>query len=163
MKPEKHREDFDWQAQTGAKPFHLRPKNPRAAIWMGYVVSQVVGLGAIALVTLIWVSNSRMIKTELAALFILGQLFLIPFGMGMVASYFWLEPEAPDATPDPTRGYRAYQAMRGSSFLSAVGFCVLASLVLGPIVLLLSPLLWSMIAVGMRVGASFWRKNPFLS
>ncbi len=172
MKP-RTTEDFDWQAQTGAKPLRLRPKNPRAAIWMGYLVSQVVGFGAIALVTFIFTNFDFAKLGDLgswtAGILGFSQFLLIPFGMGMVASYFWLDTLRISVTATELKNgaalTRKVPLVGLESFINTSLACFGAFFVLreGTICLLMaSPILWLFMWLGMITGDKFWRKNPFL-
>lgn len=168
MKP-RNDEDFNWEEQVGARPLRLRPKNPRAAIWMGYLVSQLVGFGALALVTLIFTrfdwSKMGDLGQWTAGILGFSQFLLIPFGMGFVAAYFWLHDLERHPSPH-VKHPLAPHAINGSSFLNTLLSCAGAALVFkeGVICLIMaSPLLWGFMAIGMRAGAHFWRKNPFLS
>lgn len=162
-------DDFDWQEKIGAEPLRLRPKNRGAAIWLGYLVSQVVGFGALALVTLIF---SRFDFNKLGDLGawtagILGfsQFLLIPFGMGLIASYFWLDDSEELGVATKDNRPHARRGGDGSAFLNTLLACCGAFFILreGVICLLMaSPLLWAFMAFGVRAGAHFWRKNPFL-
>ncbi len=164
MKPH-HPEDFDWQAQTGAKPFRLRPQNPRLAIWMGYLVSQLVGWGAMALAVFLARALFPRMGDVVSGFFVLSQFLLIPFGMGVVASYFW-QDEKSIKKPD----WMIQTEIRGSALVNTlIGCCgalwvfranLIGLFLIGPL-FLIWPLLWALMAAGMRVGASFWRKNPF--
>ncbi len=164
MSQKPRNEDFDWQEQVGARPWRLRPRNPKWALLAGYAVSQVVGFGAIALVTLIFsqFNWSRMGSAATWTAGILGwsQFLLVPFGMGFVAVYFWIDENA------PARGFHAKGRIGGSSFFNTLIACVGAGVVLreGVICLLIViPILWIAMELGIRSGAHFWRKNPFLS
>ena len=161
--PSKTPEDFDWKAQVGAQPMRLRPASPRASIWLGYLASQIVGFGALALVTLVFSSFQFGKLSDLgqwtAGILGYSQFFLIPFGMGVVASYFWLNRETWDKDKLP------FQPHYGSSFLNTLLACFGAFFVLreGAICLLMaSPVLWAFMALGVKTGAHLWRKNPFL-
>lgn len=173
MSPRKD-EDFDWQAQTGAKPFRLRPQNPRLAVWMGYLVSQIVGLGALGLVTLIFSRFNWDKMGDLgswtAGILGFSQFFLIPFGMGVVASFFWLDTlkvSVKDAELKSAQALRRKRPMAGGiSLLNTLlaCFCAVPILHEGVICLLMaSPILWLFMWLGVLAGDQFWRKNPFLS
>ena len=158
MKPQND-ENFDWEAQVGAKPLRLRPQNPRLAIWMGYLVSQIVGFGALAMVTLIFSRFNLVRMGDLGAWTggILGwsQFFMIPFGMGLVGAYFWIGPVR-----------RTALTAAGMSLLNTLLTCLCAAVILreGAICLIMAaPLLWIFMAIGVVVGDALWRKNSFLS
>lgn len=164
-------EDFNWEEQVGAKPFRLRPKNPRLAVWMGYLVSQIVGFGALALVTLIFTRFDFQKLGDLtqwtAGILGFSQFFLVPFGMGFVASYFWLNREKWDPKRLTSQVWWSISPgdVSGSAFVNTLISCVGATLILreGAICLLMaSPILWIFMALGVRTGAHFWIKNPFL-
>ncbi|HEX9996609.1 MAG TPA: hypothetical protein VGB45_05670 [Abditibacterium sp.] len=169
MKTQKD-EDFDWEGQVGAKPLRLRPQNPRLAIWMGYLVSQIVGFGALAIVTLIFTNFNFNKLGDVGAWTggILGfsQFFLIPFGMGFVASYFWLRDVKDLGVVVKVNKFYKRQSGEGSAFLNTLLSCFGAAFILreGVVCLLMaSPILWMFMSFGVRTGAHFWRKNPFLS
>lgn len=169
-----HDEDFDWQNQVGAPVVRLRPKNRRWAIFAGYVVSQTVGFGAIALVTLIFsqFNWNRMgdLATWTAGILGFSQFLLIPFGMGFVAAYFWLDTlkvsTAGHPSDPPMEGFKGKRpATAGVAALNSLLSCLGAVLFLreGAICLLMAfPLLWCFMSLGVAVGHHFWRKNPFL-
>ena len=168
---QKSPEDFNWEEQVGAKPLRLRPQSQSAANFMGYLVSQIVGFGALGLVTLIFSHFDFQKLSDLgswtAGILGFSQFFLVPFGMGIVASYFWINPEKNDTAGFLTQGKRlnAYRPIHGSSFLNTLLSCVGAGFVLkeGVICLLMaSPNLWAFMDLGVQTGAHFWRKNPFL-
>lgn len=166
----KNDEDFDWEEQVGARRFRLRPRDPKAALLVGYLVSQVLGFGALAIVTLVF---SRFDWRKMgdfgqwtAGILGFSQFLLIPFGMGFVAAYFWLDrfPIPKDFPPGVKR--KAPQVGCGAAFLNTLLACVGAFVVLreGSICLLMaSPLLCLFMWLGIQTGVHFWRKNPFLS
>jgi len=166
----KNDQDFDWEEQVGARRFRLRPRNERLALWVGYGASQFVGLGALALVTLIfshW-NVQRLSDTGRWTAGILGfsQFLLIPFGMGFVASYFWLDRYGILQNFQPRAGKRLPFVGAGASFLNTFFACCGAAFVLreGSVCLIMaSPLLWLFMWLGIQAGVHFWRKNPFLS
>ncbi|MBW3635606.1 MAG: SRPBCC family protein [Armatimonadetes bacterium] len=136
----------------------MRPQNPKWALFAGYAVSQVVGLGALALVAAIFVRFNAYQANELVGLTagILGfsHFFLIPFGMGFIAAYFWLDLPS----------QRTHNARR-AAFNTLIA-CFGAALVLreGAMCLMMAFfLLWVFMWSGLDVGQHFWRKNPFLS
>lgn len=47
-------DDFSWEDQVGARRFRLRPRHIGWSRFVGLLVSQLAGLGALALVTLIY-------------------------------------------------------------------------------------------------------------
>ncbi|RYG67306.1 hypothetical protein EON80_13850 [bacterium] len=150
-------EDFDWEAKVGVQKWSLRPKHPTLAILAGYVVSQVVGLGALAVVTAFF-TNFDLNKLGDFGQWTVGllgfsQFFLIPFGMGFVASYFWLDTDRKRSGCLPT-------------FLNTLISCVGAAAVLqeGAVCLFMAFLfLWLAMWLGNAAGDIFWQKNPFLS
>lgn len=161
MNPPSRDEDFDWEAQVGARRFSLRPRNARWAIVAGYVVSQIVGWGAFVLaVAIFWQFNwLKMGSVAFVTAGILGysQLFLIPFGMGVVAAYFWLDENAPAGNLNEGR-------LGGSSFLNTLLACIIASFFLGAGSIGLVPfwaIPWFLMWLGVGMGTRFWRKNPF--
>ena len=166
-------EDFDWEKQVGAQPLRLRPANPRLAVWMGYLISQIVGFGALALVTLIFTRFNWSQMGDLGSWTggILGfsQFFLIPFGMGLVASYFWLDTLKIAVTDAELRNAQILKRKRPiagvSSLLNTLLSCFGAFFILreGAICLIMaSPILWLFMWIGVVAGDHFWRKNPFL-
>lgn len=155
--PGKSSDDFDWQDKVGARPRKLRPQSKILSVIAGYIVSQVVGIGALAVVTLFFsafdVSRLGDFAQWTAGILGFSQFFLIPFGMGFVASYFWLD---------------IYSTNRGvaATFFNTCLSCVGAAMVLreGVICLIMAFLfLWGAMVVGYFSGNHFWRKNPFLS
>ena len=155
-------ENYNWETQVGARRYRLRPLHPGWSRLVGLLVSQGAGLGALALVTLIFTRFDWDRMGDLGSWTggILGfsQFLLIPFGMGFVAAYFWFPP--------PVSPKFKAKPVAGAAFLNTLAACVGSAIVLreGAICLLMaSPLLWAFMALGMSVGQGFWRKNPFLS
>ena len=171
---QRHDEEFDWEEQVGAKPLRFRPKDPRAAVWAGYGISQIVGFGALALVTLIF-TNFDFEKlgdfgSWTAGILGFSQFFLIPFGMGVVASYFWLDTLKIAVTPSELQSAKALRRKRPfvgvPTFLNTLLSCVGAAVVLreGVICLVMaSPILWLFMWLGALAGDQFWRRNPLLN
>lgn len=166
-------EDFNWEEQVGAQPWRLRPQNPRLAVWAGYGVSQLVGFGTLALVTLIFTrfDFSRLgdLGSWTAGILGYSQFFLIPFGMGFVAAYFWLDTVRIAVKESELKDVQALKRKRPlvgtASFLNTLLSCCGAFLVLreGAICLIMaSPVLWLFMWMGVLAGDHFWRKNPFL-
>lgn len=166
--------DFNWQDQVGAQPRRFRPQDPRVAICVGFLVSQLVGFGALALVTLVFnrfdFSMMGEIGSWTAGILGFSQFLLIPFGMGLIASYFWLDMLRGPATEADLQnaGVRRIRKaiVGGVTFFNTLLACGGAFFILreGAICLLMaSPLLWLFMWLGVLAGDHFWRKNPFLS
>ena len=159
------KDDYNWEDQVGARRYRLRPRDARRSRLVGLLVSQLAGLGALALVTLIFnrLDFSKMSDLANWTGGILGfsQFLLIPFGMGFVAAYFWFPPEVA-----PGKKFVEWKPVAGAALLNTLVACLGATLVLreGVICLVMvSPLLWIFMSVGMTAGQHFWRKNPMLS
>ena len=158
-------DDFNWEEKVGARRLRLRPQSVGWARFVGLVVSQLVGLGVLAFVT--WVFSNydlnRLSEIQSWTAGILGfsQFFVIPFGMGFVAAYFWFPPPIFDGKTVPKRA-----PVAGAAFANSAISCVGAALILreGVVCLIMAfPLLWIFMGLGMMTGQHFWRKNPFLS
>lgn len=167
---QKHDEDYDWQEQVGARPWCLRPQNPKWAMFAGYAVSQVVGLGALALVTVIFAQFNWNRMGDLGSwtggMLGFSQFLLIPFGMGMVAAYFWLDWFKIAATDSALKKAQAIKREMKATAFNTILACLGAGMVLregATGLLMMFPVLWLFMWLGVQVGEHFWRKNPFLS
>ncbi|MBW3635605.1 MAG: hypothetical protein KY445_03940 [Armatimonadetes bacterium] len=163
-------EDYDWENQVGARRFSLRPRNPKWAIVAGYVVSQMVGWGALAVVTAIFSHFDFLLMGARGFWILLSQFFLIPWGMGVVAAYFWVDEYAPAGSfsfwpdEDAPAGSLNDGRLGGSSFLNTLLVCVGASFLWSVGVIVLLPvwvLVWLFMCLGVGMGTPFWRKTPF--
>ena len=158
-------DNYNWEDQVGARRYRLRPRDIKRSRLVGLLVSQLAGLGALALVTLFFNHFDWNKMSELAnwtgGVLGFSQFLLIPFGMGFVAAYFWFSPEVA-----PGKKTVEWKPVAGAALINTAVACLSAALVLreGAICLVMvSPLLWIFMSMGLSAGQHFWRVNPMLS
>lgn len=149
MKPT--RPDYDPQLPS------IRPRSHRAQLWLGILVSNLVGFGATGLMFLLntgfdW-NRLGQIGTWTQSILTYSNFLLIPFGMGVCAAYFWRDLK-----------------LEGGQFIKTILLNFLVTL-LGAIAIfregaiclvMAGPLLLVIIGAGSWYGVTFWKKYPFL-
>ncbi|HEX9996610.1 MAG TPA: hypothetical protein VGB45_05675 [Abditibacterium sp.] len=155
---------INWE-EVGLQPLRLRPRSRGWASFLGYFVSQTMGLGALSLVTLLLSQFGGLGGILLApwavAIFAWSQFLTIPFGMGLIAAYFWLDERAikREANDRPVD-------MNGSVLLNTIFICIgtaFTPLRDAEFVILGAPLFCFFMWIGTRAGGKWWLNHPFLS
>lgn len=137
----------------------MRPRDWRLSILVGCLVSNLLGFAATGLLVLLLTRNWAQfgdIGSWTAGTIAFSNFFIIPLGMGIVASYFWRDI--------PERSYRSIGC--GLIVLNLVASLVGAGFVLkeGVVCLIMaSPILGLMMALGVSVGRNLWKKTTFFS
>ena len=135
----------------------IRPRTHRAQLWLGIIISNLVGFGATGLVFLLNTGFDWNRFGEVGAwtqnILTYSNFLIIPFGMGVCAAYFWRDFE--------WKGGQFIWTLLLNFTVTLVGATVIFRE--GAICLLMAgPLLLFIIGAGTWSGQTFWKKYPFL-
>lgn len=152
-----------WRRHMGVPAVRFRPRNAVLSSLLGYAAPLALGLGALKFVTAIY-TWLEMLGSEgsspLATVFAWSQLGCIPFGMGVVASYFWIdEREIGGAAGEARRD------LRGSIWLQTLLCCAGAAGIesgTAPLLIVAAPLICFGMWLGARMGQNWWRRSGLL-
>ncbi len=162
--PQHRDQDFNWHQQVGARPLRLRPRNRYISSLLGYVLSLLVGLGALKLLLRLLGFGLRhhfiAVDSTLTVLLVWSQMVLIPLGMGLIAAYFWIDAREAEREIND-RPLDAHGSVLLNTLLLAGGTLFISADLAG-FLALGTPVVCFLMWIGTRLGPRVWQNNPFL-